>query len=210
MSVGSEGERLEDVTLQKVLPPTEPKETQAIVNPTSKDEQAPGKPSDEQPFENTQSRGRRDGPSPHHAPPSNPKAQPLRHFHDQRDGTDPRQDRMPFPSDYKIERRPYLPNSERMHPQRRDVRDHEDYRKPEIKSEQEREDISRSNCEARSPTLTKLLHHDEDLREWLEISGYHNGPYRDKILNRRRAIAAIDAQRNVLLAEVEAEECGGV
>jgi YTH domain-containing protein 1 len=211
VSVGSEGEILEDAIPQKALPPTAPRETQAIAKPIIKDEQAPRKPSDEQPFENTQGRGRRDGSPPYRAPPSDPEAQSLCHIHDQRDETHPRQYRMPYPSDYKNDRRPYLPNSEKMPSQRQDVRDqNEDYRRSEIKSEQKREDISRSNCEARPPTLAKLLSHDEDLREWLEITGYHNGPYRDKILNRRRAIKALDAQRIVLLAEMAAEECGGV
>jgi hypothetical protein len=54
------------------------------------------------------------------------------------------------------------------------------------------------------------LPHDEDLREWLDITGYHDAPKRNKILNRRRAIAALDAQRNKLLAEMEAEERGGL
>ncbi|TQS34346.1 hypothetical protein Golomagni_05273 [Golovinomyces magnicellulatus] len=60
------------------------------------------------------------------------------------------------------------------------------------------------------PTLEDLLPHDVDVREWLEITGYHNKPYRDKILGRRRAIAALDAQREKLIAEIEAEERGGI
>ncbi|RKF59394.1 hypothetical protein GcC1_175029 [Golovinomyces cichoracearum] len=60
------------------------------------------------------------------------------------------------------------------------------------------------------PTLEDLLPHDVDVREWLDITGYHNKPYRDKILGRRRAIAALDAQREKLIAEIEAEERGGI
>lgn len=52
--------------------------------------------------------------------------------------------------------------------------------------------------------------HNDDLREWLEITGYHNGPYRDKILKRRRAIAELDAQRSRLVAEIEADERAGI
>jgi hypothetical protein len=48
------------------------------------------------------------------------------------------------------------------------------------------------------------------LREWLEITGYHNGPYRDKILKRRREIAELDAQRSRLVAEIEADERAGI
>jgi hypothetical protein len=54
MFMVSESEIPEDATLQKALLPTEPKETQAIVSPITKDKQAPHKPSGEQPFENTQ------------------------------------------------------------------------------------------------------------------------------------------------------------
>ncbi len=62
--------------------------------------------------------------------------------------------------------------------------------------------------EEKQATLIDILPHDEDLREWLDITGYHNVPYRSKILGRRRAIAALDAQRDKLLAEMEAEERG--
>ncbi|KAH8811990.1 YT521-B-like domain-containing protein [Xylogone sp. PMI_703] len=61
-----------------------------------------------------------------------------------------------------------------------------------------------------APSLEQLLPFDDDLREWLEITGFHNIAYRDKILSRRRAIAALDAQREKLLAEMEAEERGAV
>ncbi|KHJ33950.1 hypothetical protein EV44_g1136 [Erysiphe necator] len=60
------------------------------------------------------------------------------------------------------------------------------------------------------PTLQDVLLHDVDLKEWLEITGFNNRPYRDKILSRRRAIAALDAQREKLIAEIEAEERGGI
>ncbi|KAI0997790.1 hypothetical protein K3495_g10398 [Podosphaera aphanis] len=60
------------------------------------------------------------------------------------------------------------------------------------------------------PNLADILPHNTDLREWLEITGYHNASYRNKILARRRAIAALDAQREKLLAEIEAEERGGL
>ncbi|POS84327.1 hypothetical protein EPUL_004203 [Erysiphe pulchra] len=60
------------------------------------------------------------------------------------------------------------------------------------------------------PALQDVLLHDVDLKEWLEITGFNNRPYRDKILGRRRAIAALDAQREKLIAEIEAEERGGI
>jgi hypothetical protein len=60
------------------------------------------------------------------------------------------------------------------------------------------------------PTLSQVLPHDEDLREWLEITGFHNGPYRDKILERRRKLAKLDAEKAQLLAEMAQEERGPV
>lgn len=78
-------------------------------------------------------------------------------------------------------------------------------RKYEIKYESRGEDSpSKSNV----PTLTDLLFVDADLREWLAITRYHDTEYRNKTLNRRRAIAALDAQKAKLLEEMERDERG--
>ncbi|RDW94424.1 hypothetical protein BP5796_00187 [Coleophoma crateriformis] len=55
------------------------------------------------------------------------------------------------------------------------------------------------------PSLEQLLPHDQILREWLEVSGYHDVAYREKILSRHRRIAEIDAERSKLIAEIAAE-----
>ena len=199
----SEGEIFENRAVKKALPPTEPKEAKAINK-----EEVHRKPRDEQQLKN--SRGPRDSSPPRRAPPNNQKPQPPRHLEDRHDETDPRQDRRSYPSNYTNERRPYPPESERPPHQHRDIHGQdEDHRRSEIKGEK-RDDMGRPHREAKLPTLAELLPYDEDLKEWLEITGYHNGTYRDKILNRRRAIAALDAQRNALLAEMEAEERGGI
>jgi hypothetical protein len=206
----SEGEIFEDGAAKNAMPPTEPKEAITTVKAINKEEPATHKPRDEQPLKTTQSRVLRDTSPSRRALPNNSKSQAPRRLEDRRDETDPRHDRRPHPSDYTNERRPYPTESERTPYQRRDIRDtSEDHHRSDSKSEK-REDMTRPSREARQPTLADLLPHDEDLREWLEITGYHNGTYRDKILNRRRAIAALDAQRNALLAEMEAEERGGV
>lgn len=62
--------------------------------------------------------------------------------------------------------------------------------------------------EQNPPTLAELLSLDPVLRDWLEITGYHNTTYRDKILDRRRKLAILDAQRIKLLAEIEIDERG--
>lgn len=58
---------------------------------------------------------------------------------------------------------------------------------------------------AKLPTLEDLLEIDEDLRDWLQLTDYHNVEKRTKTLNRRRALAALDAQRAKLLEEEEME-----
>ena len=82
----------------------------------------------------------------------------------------------------------------------------EDYNRGERKNGQTFPNASKSDHEV----LAALLTRDENLREWLEITRYHDAPHRDRILNRRRAIAALDAQKAKLLAEIEAEERAAV
>lgn len=55
------------------------------------------------------------------------------------------------------------------------------------------------------PSLEQLLPHDQTLKEWLEVSGYHDIAYRDKVLNCHRRIAEIDAERSKLIAEIAAD-----
>jgi YTH domain-containing protein 1 len=101
------------------------------------------------------------------------------------------------------------PESDQRSYLRRDTRDvSEDHRKHEVKYESKKEDTPSRKVEV--PTLAQLLLVDEDLKDWLDVTGYHNAEYRNKILNRRRAIAALDAQKAKLLEEMEIEERGGV
>ncbi|CAD6503789.1 BgTH12-05534 [Blumeria graminis f. sp. triticale] len=58
--------------------------------------------------------------------------------------------------------------------------------------------------------IDESVPHNADLREWLEITGFHDAQYRNKILSRRRAIAALDAQKERLLAEIESEVRGSL
>ncbi len=190
----SDGEIYEE---QKGLPSTEPKETQ-ITKAINTDRAALHEPQDE----SSKNGGPRES-SKGLILPSHPKPQASRT--DRRDETDPRQDRKSHLSNHTNKRRPQPSDSETS--QRRDF--NEDFHRSEIKSLM-REDTTRPQREAKVPTLEELLPLNEDLREWLEITGYHNEPYRSKILHRRRAIAALEAQKNALLAEMEAEERGGI
>ncbi|KAG0648644.1 Zinc finger CCCH domain-containing 45, partial [Hyphodiscus hymeniophilus] len=126
-------------------------------------------------------------------------------FQGRRIENDPRQDRRA--TNHTDERRPYPSESIRSPRQRQGERDDDDDdHRSEVRSDKI---ASKPYSEPKPPSLEEILPHDDDLKEWLEITGYHNEPYRMKILNRRRAIAALDAQRNALLAEMEAEERGG-
>ena len=104
----------------------------------------------------------------------------------------------------------------------RGSRDHNEIdRRTEVKKDSKRDDARISSQQSKQqeirnpavreskPTLDQVLPYDADLREWLDITGYHNREYRDKILIRRRKIAALDAQKAQLLLEMEIEERGG-
>jgi hypothetical protein len=209
VSEASEGEIREDAPTKSIQPP-KPKETPIDPKKSKGDEQPSRNPRDDQAPNPAHNRSPRDDSPPHRPPPTNPKAQlPPRIRDDRRDYFDARSDQRYRP-EYKSERKQYLEPDKRTY-MRRDSRD-EEHRRAELNAESPREDYNRQtrDREQKPPMLNDLLPHDDDLREWLVITGYHNAPYRNKILNRRRAIAALDAQRDKLLAEMEAEERGGL
>ncbi|PMD46260.1 YTH-domain-containing protein [Hyaloscypha variabilis F] len=209
VSEASEGEIREDAPTKSVQPP-KVKETQIVPNKSKADEQPARDIRDDQAPKSAYYRGSRDNSPPRRPPPTHPKTQPPQWGRDdRRDSYDSRSDQR-YQPEQKIERKQY-PESEKKAYTRRDSRD-EEYRRAEPIAEPPREDYNRQvrEPEQKAPTLVDLLPHDDDLREWLDITGYHNAPYRNKILNRRRAIAALDAQRDKLLAEMEAEERGGL
>lgn len=216
LSEASEGEIHEDTMppSAKSFLPTKPKETQSNANMVRSDEnRIPAR--DEQLTKPSQLRTRNDSP-PRRPPQNNLKAQPVWTRDDRREDFESRHDKRSFPPDPRNDRKQYQ-ELERPPLSRRESRDEEyhrseyilDHNRAEI-SRQTREEISRPIREIKPPTLQELLPLDDDLREWLDITGYHNAPYRNKILNRRRAIAALDAQRDKLLAEMEAEERAGI
>jgi len=201
LSETSEGEIVEDPAPKKPMLPIEPKEKQSVVKPIQSDEQIPRRAREEQAPRPTFGRSQRDE-SPQTRPPLvNPKSHASRVREDRReeDGGSRRLDHTD---------RDFYSGPDRHH---HEARDSSETRRKEAKNEQsKREENGRMGRPTKPPTLAEILAHDENLREWLEITGYHNEPYRDKILNRRRAIAALDAQRNKLLKEMEAEERGGL
>lgn len=200
----SEGEILEESS-----PATKPNEPQVGKKVTKNDEQGPHKYRDERSEKPASTRPAREE-SPLHRPliSNIPRPQNQRSRDDYCEEVEMRIERQPYQSDYKNEKKHNV--EERQPHQRRDARE-QDYRRPELAHEPKREEPYRNQVrEQKTPTLNDLLPLDEDLREWLEITGYHNVPYRSKILNRRRAIAALDAKREQLLAEMQTEERGGL
>jgi YTH domain-containing protein 1 len=205
----SEGEIQEDSRTKNKIPepPVGPKETQSTTRSSKHDEQMHRKPVDERNRKAVNSHETR-GTSPYRdvsVPKSRATAPHLDERHEEAEERFERRSRQP--SD-KYERK-HQPEPEQRSYLRRDTRDvSEDHRKHEIKHDGSKEDVPSRKPEV--PTLAQLLLVDEDLKDWLHVTGYHNVEYRNKILNRRRAIAALDAQKAKLLEEMEIEERGGV
>jgi len=227
MSEVSEGEIVEDAAAIPEKPTaTEPK------NP-----KLPLKPSDKTVFVR---RGPRDEelskPSPQRAPapkeeahsatrPTSTIRPQVSRVRDASRDDDQRESRRQPPSEI-MDRRPSLPDNRvdsYSFNSRRSSRDQTDIdRRTEVKKDPKREETRTSSIQSKQleitkpvaretkPTLDQILPHDPDLREWLDITGYHNREYRDKILIRRRKIAALDAQKAQLLLEMEVEERGGL
>lgn len=190
------------------MQPPKPKEIQVDPKKSKGDEPPSRNSRDDQAPKPAYNRGPRDDSPPSRLPPTNPKPQPPPQVRDDRRDSFDTRSYQRYQPDYKIERK-QDPEPDKRAYIRRDSRE-EDYRRTEPIAESLREGYNRQvrEQEQKPPTLNELLPHDDDLREWLDITGYHNAPYRNKILNRRRAIAALDAQRDKLLAEMEAEERG--
>ncbi|TVY46280.1 hypothetical protein LOCC1_G003813 [Lachnellula occidentalis] len=198
----SEGEILED-TPKKPSPPTEPKQRQPTSKPATVGDE-PIRTMDNRLAKNSYGSGSRDDSPTRRAPPSNPRSFSQRSYDEE---SQPRSDRRGRP-DRKLERKP-ASEIEKDTYQRRTSRD-DSYHRPDSNSVPKREETNKAAKPQKPSTLEDVIAHDEDLREWLEITGYHNAPYRDKILSRRRALAKLDAERKKLLADIEADERSGL
>lgn len=206
----SEGEILHEPALPQTLPPTKTKEAQSFATHIMVDRQSL-RIAPEPTFKQSSSRKLGDDALPHLPLPSSSKEQvPHTGGAKQEESRSRQEERQTYPSGPSNDRLVY-PGPDKPSASHQELRDRNgEYRRPEDNGEQTRVENIRPSHEARIPTLAQLLPHNRDLKEWLEITGYHNTPYRDKIFQRRRAIAELDAQRNKLLAEMEAEERGSV
>jgi YTH domain-containing protein 1 len=202
----SEGEILEEPTLPKDMLSIKPKEAQASAEHINIDTQSSSR---EAAFKPSYGHNLPEDSLSHRPASSNSEVQIPRSGDERQEAPSLCQKEHLNPSDYPNRRE--CPGSHKQPQRYHKFRDQiDDHRRPDIAGEQNREDSNRPTREARLPTLTQVLPHDRDLREWLEITGYNNAPYRDKILKRRRAIAELDAQRSRLVAEMEADELAGI
>jgi hypothetical protein len=117
-------------------------------------------------------------------------------------------------SKYRTGQRVY-PESEREHyPSRKQSRD-EGFSKPQqslvLRKEPEQSMVVRQEEPAPPRTLVPGPGpEDQDVREWLIVTGFHNVEYRTKVLERRRKLAALDEERRQLIEEIAIEERGAI
>ncbi|KAI9745551.1 MAG: hypothetical protein M1818_001085 [Claussenomyces sp. TS43310] len=102
-----------------------------------------------------------------------------------------------------------LPHTEGGSLERRETQTSERRRKGEGKSEIAKTNGSSSSSQPEPPIVTRSREYDEELEEWLELTGYNDVESRRKILRRRRALAELEAQKAKILEEIEQEEHGG-
>lgn len=193
----SEGEIFEDKdTPKKPAPSSEPRERQTISKPIIRGDDL-SQTLSHRPLKPSYNRGPREESPPRREQPTIPRSYPQRSYDDRREDSHLRPERRQPEQKSEL-----VPASE--YYKRRSSRD-EDYHKAEASSAQKQKPQNTPN---NTTNLADILAQDEDLREWLEITGYHNAPYRNKILSRRRALAKLDAERKKILADIEADERG--
>lgn len=201
----SEGEILEDEEApEKKTTPILPKKPQFASKTPNQDEQLSRSLRDQ--ISRPYGYGPRDEPPAHRGPPTNPKAQLQRSQGDGCEEPTSHSGKKPHPSENKADQKSYIEMD--MMPYRSRGSHEEEHHRPQSKRASNREVSQPTPTQRTQPTLADILPQNGDLREWLEITGYHNEPYRDKVLGRRRALAALDAQRRKILADIDADERG--
>jgi len=224
MSEVSEGEIIEDASIiPEKSTPSEPKNPQPPLKTNEKDTFVRRGTGDEEAARSLRRTSQEEFPSATQSV-STTRPQGRRVREDSRDD-EQRDNRRRYSTELN-DRRPSIPDNRTdsyAYSSRRGSRDQndidsrievkKDFKRDETKSslhESKQQEIRKPVVRETKPSLEQVLPHDPDLREWLEITGYHNRDYRDKILIRRRKIAALDAQKAQLLLEMDVEERGGL
>ncbi|KAL3423798.1 hypothetical protein PVAG01_05545 [Phlyctema vagabunda] len=109
-------------------------------------------------------------------------------------------------TEYAQDRKLYQEPDQKPH-SRKGLRDQsETFRKAEASNIDQKE--RRAENRQAAPTLEQVLEHDNDLKDWLDFTGYHNSGFRERKLAAHRKIAALDAQKEKILAELASQEHG--
>lgn len=197
----SEGEIL-DEPIPKKLPPTEPKGNQVNTKSANVNEKSLKSEDDrttQLPY--TRVKVEEPGPLTRRPAPSQPsRPDPPRFRDDRREERDAIPDRKSN-TDHRHEKKTHQ-DGDRKHHSRRISRDqNDDYRRPESA----KEDI-KSFRESKPPTLAQVLPHDADLREWLDMTQYHDLTHRNKVLKTARALKELEDQKAKLLAGIQDDQ----
>ncbi|KAH8668138.1 YT521-B-like domain-containing protein [Tricladium varicosporioides] len=197
----SEGEILEE-SLAESPQPTKPKSTNVstTIEDVNQDKRLPWSLRD-QISRSSYNQTPRDA-SPHHGASKSHLHQPEIDRHEPA-RVDPRSNE----EDSRRERKSYF-EPERDSYLRRGLRD--EYRNHEPRPTPKDDEPRCPSRKELVPTLADVLPHDNNLREWLDITGFHNASYRDNVLSKHRQLAQLDAQRLKLIADLEAERRQGV
>ncbi|APA08162.1 hypothetical protein sscle_03g029320 [Sclerotinia sclerotiorum 1980 UF-70] len=197
----SEGEILDEPTPKK-LPPTEPKGNQIKTKSANVNEKSL-KPEDDRIARSPYARVKVEEPSSltrrlAPAQPSRPDAPQYRD--DRREENDFRPERKPS-ADHKHEKKSHQDTDKKQYLRKFSRDKNDDYRRPEATKEE-----VKSVRESKPPTLAQVLPHDPDLREWLEMTQYHDLTHRNKLLKTARALKELEEQKAKLLAGIQDDQ----
>lgn len=197
----SEGEILDEPTPKK-LPPTEPRGTQTNTRSANVNEKS-SKFEDDRTARSPYTRVKLEEPGPlsRHPAPSQPsKPEPPRYREDRREEVDFRAERKSN-GDHKHEKKLHQETGKNHHLRKFSREQNDDHRRPEVVKED-----AKSARESKPPTLAQVLLHDADLKEWLELTQYHDLAHRNKVLKTARALKELEDQKAKLLAGIQDDQ----
>ncbi|QSZ34687.1 hypothetical protein DSL72_007542 [Monilinia vaccinii-corymbosi] len=192
----SEGEIL-DEPIPKKLPPTEPKGNQINTKSANVNEKSL-ESEDDRTARSPYTRVKLEEPGPlvrRPAPVQPSRPDPPRFREERREESDFRPERKSN-SDHRHEKK-----SHQHHPHRFSRDQNDDYRRLEVAKEE-----AKSVRESKPPTLAQVLPHDTDLREWLEMTHYHDASHRNKVLKTARALKELEEQKAKILAGIQDDQ----
>ncbi|KAB8299861.1 hypothetical protein EYC80_000107 [Monilinia laxa] len=197
----SEGEILDEPILKK-LPPTEPKGNQINTKPANVNEKSL-MPEDDRTARSPYTRVKLEEPGPLVRRPAT--VQPSRHDlpryrEERREEIEFRPERKAN-GDHRHEKKSHQDTDQKHHPRRFSRDQNDDHHRPEFDKED-----AKSVRESKPPTLAQILQHDDDLREWLEMTQYHDLTHRNKVLKTARALKELEDQKAKLLAGIQDDQ----